>query len=90
LDNFKIEPSGLYGFASRCRANAFDRRHIGSGNIGGLRKACSLRFSINMDCAGSALANPAPKLGAGHPEDIAKDPEDGHVIRHVGRHLFSI
>ncbi|CEJ84876.1 hypothetical protein HYPGJ_20616 [Hyphomicrobium sp. GJ21] len=83
MDDFQIEPGGLHGFASRCRADAFDRCHIMSGDIGRLRQASPAGFSVHMDRAGAALANPAPKLGAGHPEDIAKNPEDRHVIRHV-------
>src|SRR5271169_2120619 len=43
-----------------------------------------------MDRTSAALGNTAAKFGTGHSQQVAKDPEERHVVRSVDTFTFAI
>ena len=83
LDDFQVEPGPLHLRAGDSGADAFD----GGDGLGPDRadrqQAGSHRLAIDMHCAGAALGDAAAELRACHPEHVAQDPEQRHVVGSV-------
>src|SRR5260370_4760210 len=76
LHDFEIEPCLLDLAPGRRSADGLDggdRRGAYAVDAG---DAGAGRIPVHMDGAGAAQRRPAAELGAGHPEDVAKVPQD--------------
>ena len=81
LHDFEVEPSFLHLGAGARRAYRLYRRNRAIANGADLQLTRTNGFAVQMDRAGAAFCDAAPKFRARQSEEIAKRPEK----RHVGR-----
>jgi hypothetical protein len=89
LRHAQIQP-GLLDFL----ANGIVGHGLNGGNLApGGRDRCDTgpyRDSVQVNGAGAALSNTAPKFGAFHADNIPNGPKQRHVVRHVQRVLLPV
>src|ERR1700730_2502121 len=79
LHDLKIEPGLLNSCASRSPADRFNGGDFAIADAVDSRDAGANRIAVLMYGAGAAQCHAAPKLGAGHAEQVAQDPKQGRV-----------
>src|SRR5690242_8586636 len=68
----------------------FDRGDVLSSYGRDLRDAGPGRLAVDMDGAGATQRHAAAELGAGHPQVIAQNPQQGHLRNDVDGLRFSV
>src|SRR6266478_5409709 len=83
LDDLQIEPCLLDLAPGDGLADRFDRGYIAIADRADRQNTGSHGFTVEMDCAGTALSDAATEFRTGQTEDIAQCPPQRHVIRGV-------
>jgi hypothetical protein len=83
LHYLQIQPRVLYFRPCRRLADSLDRHDLFPGDRNHRHDARSNRLTVDMHRADAALGNATAELRAGQTQNIPKNPEQWHVLRHI-------